>query len=255
MRYELMLPYQIRSAIERSVPAVVPLGVLEYHGEHMAVGMDTLAVTRILERLEKEIEIVILPAFTYGAASFAVAAPEGTGTVHIDASVLASFAEELFTSLLRIGFRNVYGIIHHQTENFRAGMPTDLAFRLGARQAIFRFLENSRGEGWWGQSEMSEYYADQATRDDPFNWISIHPLMDEKIIQTYPFDHAGIGETSLMLALAPEVVERRRNADNEAWYTRSAAEASSAFGERGVSAILDRFRTIFGCGHNVDALK
>ena len=44
LRYELMLPHQIRTAIEQRWPVVLPLGVLEYHGEHMAVGMDTLAV-------------------------------------------------------------------------------------------------------------------------------------------------------------------------------------------------------------------
>ena len=41
MRYELMLPHQIRTAIAENWPVVLPLGVLEYHGEHMAVGMDS----------------------------------------------------------------------------------------------------------------------------------------------------------------------------------------------------------------------
>lgn len=49
MRYELMLPHQIRTAIAQGWPVVLPLGVLEYHGEHMAVGMDTLAVVKIVE--------------------------------------------------------------------------------------------------------------------------------------------------------------------------------------------------------------
>ena len=40
MRYELMLPHQIKTAIAENWPVVLPLGVLEYHGEHMAVGMD-----------------------------------------------------------------------------------------------------------------------------------------------------------------------------------------------------------------------
>ena len=72
MRYELMLPFQIRQAIAQNWPVVLPLGVLEYHGEHLAVGMDTLAVTRILERLEREADIVVLPPFYYGTASYAV---------------------------------------------------------------------------------------------------------------------------------------------------------------------------------------
>ena len=69
MRYELMLPHQIRAAIDSHWPVVLPLGVLDYHGEHMAVGMDTLAVTGILEILEGETDLVILPPFYYGAAS------------------------------------------------------------------------------------------------------------------------------------------------------------------------------------------
>jgi hypothetical protein len=77
----------------------------------------------------------------------------------------------MFTGLLRIGFRNIHVVIHHQTENFTVGMPTDLAFKFAARQAIFAFLEGRRGEGWWGAESMADYCARQSTRDDPFNWI------------------------------------------------------------------------------------
>ena len=230
-----MLPWQIRDAIKRNLPAVIALGVQEYHGEHMAVGMDALAVTRVLDRLEEMMEIVILPPFHYGAASYAVSAPEGNGTVHIDANVLTPFAEALFTGLLRVGFRNIHGIIHHQTEDFASGMPTDLAFRLGARQAIFRFLENRHGEGWWGRPEMRTYYEDQEIGEYPFSWIRIHPLMDEYVTRNYTFDHAGVGETSLMLALAPEAVDRERIEQNTAWYTATADQSSPEIGERGVA--------------------
>src|SRR3954464_6366895 len=97
MRYELMLPHQIRTAIAENWPVVLPLGVLEYHGEHMAVGMDTLAVTRTIELLEQEMrQLVILPAFHYGAASYAVEKPEGNGSLQVDGAQLAPFAEALF---------------------------------------------------------------------------------------------------------------------------------------------------------------
>jgi creatinine amidohydrolase/Fe(II)-dependent formamide hydrolase-like protein len=244
MRFELMLPHQIRDVISRKVPVVLPLGVLEYHGEHMAVGMDTLAVTKMVERLQQEKEIVVLPPFYYGAASYAVEPPEGNGSVHVDARALSPFAEELFTGLLRVGFRNIHGIIHHQSENFAAGMPTDLAFRFGARQAIFHFIEKTRGDGWWGKSDMVNYYADHQSGSDPFNWIKIHPLMSKEITTNYPFDHAGIGETSLMLALCPEVVEMQRVSENRSWYTETAAEASKELGERGAAAILQRLKAI-----------
>jgi creatinine amidohydrolase len=245
MRYEMMLPRQIRAAIAANTPVVLPLGVLEYHGEHMAVGMDTLAVTCALDMLEKEAEIVILPPFYYGAASYAVEPPEGTGTVQVDSTVLHPFARELFTGLLRVGFRNIHAFIHHQSENFTVGMPTDLAFKFGARQAIFAFLEKTRGEGWWGDSKMADYYAQQSGGGDPFNWIKIHPLMPAATIAQYPFDHAGEGETSLMLAMCPEAVDMASHSE-ERWYTRSAPNASAETGARGRDLILGHMRKALG---------
>ena len=245
MRYEKMLPHQIRAAIAANTPVILPLGVLEYHGEHMAVGMDTLAVTCALDILEKEADIVILPPFYYGAASYAVEPPEGTGSVQVDSTVLHPFARELFNGLLRVGFRNIHAFIHHQTENFATGMPTDLAFKFGARQAIFAFLEKTRGEGWWGTATMSDYYAQQAGGDDPFNWIKIHPLMTRETIGQYPFDHAGEGETSLMLAMCPEAVDMHRISD-ERWYTQSARNASEPTGARGRDLILAHMRRVLG---------
>ena len=246
MRYELMLPHQIRAAIEANLPVILPIGVLEYHGEHMAVGMDMLAVNRVFDRLEQEMELVVLPPFAYGAASYAVEPPEANGSVDVDAGKISAIAEDIFLGLLRVGFRNIHGFIHHQTENFSAGMPTDLAFKLAGRQAVFRFLEAEHGEGFWGREEMRDYYAQHDAGTDPFNWIRMHPLMSSDVIAQYPFDHAGIGETSLMMALAPEAVDAARLETNTAWYTESAKEATPQLGEKGVGLILAHLRDILG---------
>ena len=245
MRYELMLPQQIRDAIEAGWPVVLPLGVLEYHGEHLAVGMDTLAVVRMLELLEREMDLIMLPPFHYGAASYAVEPPEGSGTLHVNAETLFPFAQQLFRGLLRIGFRNIHFFIHHQTENFAVGMPTDLAFKFAARQAIFAFLEEERGEGWWGKEAMADYYAAQSSGADPFNWIKGHPLMTPETLKEYPFDHAGEGETSLMMALCPEGVDMRRLSP-KAWYTRSAENASPELGTKGRELVLAHMRQALG---------
>lgn len=244
MRYALMRPPQIRAAIEANLPIVLPLGVLEYHGEHLPVGMDTLAVECILERLEAESDLVLLPPFYYGAASFTVAAPEGSGSVQVDGMRLARFAEDLFLSFLRIGFRNIHAVIHHQTENFQQGMPTDLAFRLGGRQAVFRHLEATRGEGWWGKSDSADYYAGHAQGDNPFNWVQVHPLMDAEVMAAFHFDHAGLGETSLMRALCPDSVDMAALDQSRPWYVEGAEAATPAEGERGVTLILNRLRKL-----------
>lgn len=97
MQYLNMLPYQIRKAIERNDPAALPLGVVEYHAEHLPLGVDCFTCINALERIEKRRpELVVLPPFYYGSASLAVAAPEGNGTVHVDSLHLIPVAEDIF---------------------------------------------------------------------------------------------------------------------------------------------------------------
>ncbi len=243
MRYEMMLPYQIRKAIDENRPIVLPLGVLEYHSEHLGVGMDTFAVDRCLALLEKEMKIVVLPPFYYGSASYFIAPAKGNGSVQVESENLIPFARDLFMSLLRIGFRNIHFVVHHQSENFADGMPTDLAFKTAAKQAIFAQLSDERGEGWWGDEKMADYYAKHESGDNPFNWIKGHPLMDENIIANYEFDHAGIGETSLMMALCPESVDME-HFDESKWFSKSAKDASAEYGQKAVEMILERLRKI-----------
>ena len=154
---------------------------------------------------------------------------------------------DLFRSLLRIGFRNIHFFIHHQSENFYQGMPTDLAFRTGARLAIFEFLEKERGEGWWGSNEMASYYADHERGANLFNWIQGHPLMDAEIISQYSFDHAAKGETSLMMELCPESVDMGYLSTDK-WYLEGAKEASREFGAGGATLVLERMRKLLKQG-------
>jgi len=245
VRYEMMFPDQIRQAIKESWPVVLPVGVLEYHAEHCVVGVDTLLVVRAVELLEKELDLVVLPPFYYGAGSYVVESPEQRGTVQVDSDVLNRFGRELFRSLLRIGFRNIHLFIHHQSENFAAGMPTDLAFKLASRQAIFEFLQKTRGEGWWGDNSMSDYFADHAGGENPFNWIQTHPFMDEATQKKFPIDHAALQETSLMMAFCPEGVDMGR-LSQEKWYSRQADQANLEYGNAAKEMILDKMRTILG---------
>lgn len=247
MRLDLMRPGQIRAAIAANLPLALPLGVLEYHGEHLPVGMDMLAVARVLDRVEAAApdRLILAPAFPYGAASFAVAPPEGTGTLQVGAEALVPFATALFAGLLRVGFRNIHAFIHHQTENFAQGMPTDLSFRLGARQAIFAHLERERGEGWWGAPGMDSYYGDHARGENPFNWVRVHPLFDTAA-GGYPFDHAGPGETALMLALAPEAVAMDRAGEGGHWFVKGAETATAELGEKGAALAAARVRALMG---------
>lgn len=243
MRYEMMFPDQLKQALADNTPVALPVGVLEYHAEHCPLGVDGLLVVRALEALEKEIDLVVLPPFYYGCASNVVVPAEKSGTLDIGSDTMHAFARELFRSLLAVGFRNVHVIMHHQTENFSAGMPTDLAFRFAARQAIFEFLEKERGQGWWGEEGMKDYYRRHASGSDPFNWIKVHPLMDAETQRLFPIDHAGRQETSLMMAFCPEGV-RGEAIGGRHWFAAGAREASLEYGEKARRMIMERLKGI-----------
>jgi creatinine amidohydrolase len=245
MHYEMMFPDQIREAIDKNTPVVMALGVLEYHGEHLSPGVDTLLVVRALDLLEKEMPLVILPPFYYGAGTYAVASPERNGGIHVDSEVLVQFARKLFYSLLRIGFRNIYVFIHHQSENFANGMPTDLSFKLAARQELFAFIESERGDGWWGDNSSSNYYDEHASGSDPFNWIHICPFMSAEAQAQFPIDHAGEQETSLMMAFCPECVDMKRFNDIP-WYSQGAKKASLDYGNRAKAITLRDMKKAMG---------
>ena len=245
MQYLKMLPYQVREAIDANVPVVIPLGVVEYHAEHLPLGVDCFTCIDIIERVERRHpEIVVLPPFYYGAASWAVAKPERNGTVHVDAGKIVPLAEEIFHGLLRVGFRNIHGFIAHQTEEFHQGMPTDLAFRLAARHTIFKWLDMESGEGWWGTGEFSNYYSGS---NNPFNWIRIHTCRENnpEMRIEFPGDHAGKLETSETMAIYPELVELDR-IDGSLWYARAGKEASAEYGDAALEAAsYDVEKTLF----------
>ena len=150
MKYLYMNPTQIRDAIKRRIPVVMPIGVIEYHAEHLPVGVDFFGAEKVIDTVEKERpnDVVVLPPFYYGTATLAVAAPENNGTVSVSPEKIIPVAEDIFRGLLTVGFRNIHCFIAHQTEEFRQGMPTDLAFRLAARHTIFDWVEKETGEGW-----------------------------------------------------------------------------------------------------------
>ena len=188
MRYEMMLPHQIRAAIEARWPVVLPLGVLEYHGEHMSVGMDTLAVTGILDILDREMNLVILPPFYYGAASYAVEPPERSGTLHVDAEALVPFAKAMFAR----------PAAHRLPKHTRRRPSSDREFRRPACRLTSPsssppgrpsspFLNGSAERAGGGTEKWPTITRSNPAGDDPFNWIKTHPADDARRHGRLPF--------------------------------------------------------------------
>ncbi|MCL2879835.1 MAG: creatininase family protein [Treponema sp.] len=228
MRLETAAFHDIEKAKESKLPFVIPVGTIEYHGPHCALGCDSQIAEGIAERLSAAAEIVLAPTIWYGVASYAVAGPE-KNTIQVDTDVFENYIACILDSLLNGGWRNIYFLIHHQFEN-ESLMPMTLACMKAGKKVTMSFLEKTRGNGWWGSNKNAEYYAELDTGSNPFNWIKVLPCMSARAQALTGYDHAGKWECSLLSALRPEAVNLERLNQSDEWFIDSAKFASQEIG-------------------------
>ena len=237
MKLERAFFKELEQAKQNRVPLVIPVGTMEYHGPHCALGCDTQIAYGILERLERIKEIVIAPPVWYGVASYAVAGPE-KNTVQVDADVLEQYMGCVLRSLLVGGWRNIYIVIHHQYEQENL-MPMTLACMKAAKKLLMNFLEETRGHAWWGDNQNASYYAQLDAAENPLNWIQVVPCMSTRAQQETGYDHAGKWECSILSALDRDVVDLARVRDSDEWFIQDAVDATVAIGEEMIAKSLE----------------
>lgn len=66
VRYERLRPAQIVARREACPLAFLPIGTIEWHGEHNPVGLDTLKMHRLLELCAQRIGGLVFPPLYYG---------------------------------------------------------------------------------------------------------------------------------------------------------------------------------------------
>lgn len=240
MRLEFAYPDQLDDARERHVPMFIPVGVIEYHSAHLPVGTDALVAYEFLKRLEKEREIIVAPPVWYGPASYAVRGPEGY-SIDMDGETLNHTMYNIYMSLLRSGWRNVWTVMAHQTETPN---PTETACLDASRRVLFAYLEETRGRGWWGKNESRDFYGTLDEGDNPWHWLRVSPL--EPRGEGFEGDHAGEYETSTLWALLPECVRAEKIGTSDDWFTETAKFASREKGEEKIRRLLAYWQKVLG---------
>lgn len=229
-------PKEAEKAKAERWPVLIPVGTMEYHSEHCAYGCDSLVSIGTVDRIAQKIDAVVLPPIWYGVASFAVAGPE-KNTIHVDCDTFEDYMYAILKSLIYGGWRNIYMIISHQTEDYN---PMQLACMKAARKLIFEYLEDVRGKGWWGSNEMKEFYDSLDNDDNPWNWIKAVGSVPDSSGRLSVGDHAGKHECSVLKALFPEAVKEERIPDSKEWFTQTAKDMSAEYGEEEVQKRVDK---------------
>ena len=103
---------EIEDAKARKVPLILPIGTMEYHGEHASLGTDTMVITGVMEKLAERKEIIVAPPIWYGVASYAVSGPE-KNTIQVDCDPYEAYITEILNSLVYGGWKNIYLVFHH----------------------------------------------------------------------------------------------------------------------------------------------
>ena len=222
---------------EKRIPLVICGGTVEYHGPHCSYGCDTLVAEGLVKKLMEKKELMLAPTISYSPSSFAVG-NDKSGTVHVGETAFENYVYYVFMSLLSAGYRNIYVVIHHQFEQ-ESEMPMTLCYRMAAKRATMKYLEQTLGQGWWGSESYASYYEQLEGDNNPFNWIKVIPTMSTAVQNATGYDHAGKYECSILMALYPDCVQLDRIDDVKHWFTESAREASVELGNEMVAKSLE----------------
>jgi len=124
INYELMLPHEMDKAVAEFPVAYVPIGSLEWHGKHLALGNDTLKALGILEHTARRFGGVVLPPTYWGL----VGAWHPWTFGDMDADAFRKMCEYIFRSLAALGFKVIIAVTGHDVpahiEHMRAALET-----------------------------------------------------------------------------------------------------------------------------------
>ncbi len=190
VQFEEMFPWEFARALAEAPICYLPLGVLEWHGEHNALGLDALKAHAVCVRAARRSAGIVAPPL-YWATDWREDLPGGaylTGGIergeryHVPGNMFWIRPEtyhnlllDAYEAMRRRGFRAIVVVSGHWSERYN--------------------LAAIRASGEVFLAERPE-----------MGWIL---LTDQEVVPDlhYPHEHAAGGETSLLLAIRPDLVD------------------------------------------------
>ena len=198
LRLERMTPAELKSALQRGLPCLVPSGVLENHGNHNPIGCDAFEAQDPVLRAASKAPAVVAPTIWYGPTGYAVTGPE-LATTNVDAWAYQHYVKGVVAGLAAMGFGDIIFIQVHQGPEGPQWTATGMAIQQ---------LRSQDGGGPEGQCNVEIMAPPQGQ-----------------------YDHAGRNETSWMLHLRGDCTDLNliRPGDYPfCWYEGREANTASA---------------------------
>ena len=229
--YAELTPKEFRERIAQAPIAYLPLGTLEWHGEHLPLGADGLQSQGFFIELAKEVGGIVIPMLFLGPDRKEVVDGKNyygmdlygfkdSPPQQLDGS--AYWAEDLL-------FRELIESILHLLK--RAGFRIVVAHGHGPSTSNFR--------NWI--EELSEKFGLQ---------LFIVWRQDESDGMGIQTDHAAANETSLLMALRPELVQMENLSENlDEWPVAVGGKdpriyASAERGQKAIAMQMERMADI-----------
>lgn len=197
---------------QTSLDVLIPLGSLEQHGPHLPLSTDTIIADALVRAVAARVrDIVVAPGLVMGVSPHHLGY---AGTVSLPESVVSGYVTGTVVSLLEHGFRYAYVVSGH------AGNMPAMASGLAALPAALH-------------PRATAYTDWPAQRAAMHRWAQTNLGLEPSAVGS----HAGHFETSLLLHIAPELVDMDAARPGHTGPVEAAASRMIADGIRAVSPI------------------
>jgi creatinine amidohydrolase len=191
MRVSEMTWPEYRDVIASRI-VVLPSGSIDGHGPHLPLSADTIISSYLAERLDEQLDVLVLPAVSYGLRTDPVASGgEFPGVTNLRAGTFISLVLDVLRASYRHGGRRFLLLDSHMVNLGPLREAADLLIEgaPGARVMI---------ASWW----------------DVVSEESRNAIAAETGVSRHDDHHAAMVETSLVMHAAPHLVRRDLLADD-----------------------------------------
>ena len=181
--------YDARVREQQSV-IFLPVGALEQHGPHLPMNCDEVIPREISEQVARNINGLVAPSLSYGYKSQPRTGGGNhfPGTTSLSAEAMIASVRDIISEFARHGARRIVLMDGHTENTMFIIEGIDLALRELFRDGVTDMKILRIG-----------YYEFTSSETEAIVWPDGFP--------SWPLEHAGVMETSVMLYRRPELVD------------------------------------------------